>query len=158
MNTDLLGNAHKLRRARRFDLDASVTTGTQNVSEQLLVLLNVDAFVRNVLATPNRYQKEHRVIHRAQSFCEPSDAAHLVAIPINHSGVNLEWQADAFAGFDSRQRCRMCTVDSAKFVMLLRVKAVNADTHGARTRRFQLSRDVLRNQGSVAAEHRSESA
>ena len=72
--------------------------------------------------------------------------------------MNLEWQADVFAGFDSRQRCRMRTVDPAKLVMLFRVKAVNADAHSARTRRFQLSRNVLRDQGSVAAEYRTESA
>ena len=98
------------------------------------------------------------MVHRAQFFGKPSDVAHLVTIPINHSGVNLEWQADAFAGFDSRQCCRMRAVDPAKLVMLFRVKAVNADAHSARTRRFQLSRNVLRDQGSVAAEYRAESA
>ena len=44
-NTDLLGNAHKLRRARRLNFDAGIRTGTQDVSKQLLVLLNIDAFV-----------------------------------------------------------------------------------------------------------------
>ena len=45
LNTDLLGNTHKLRRTRRFNFDSGITTGTQNVSKQLLVLLNIDAFV-----------------------------------------------------------------------------------------------------------------
>ena len=45
LNTDLLGNTHKLRRTRRLNFDAGITTGTQNVSKQLLILLNIDAFV-----------------------------------------------------------------------------------------------------------------
>ena len=45
LNTDLLGDTHKLRRARRLNFDAGIATGTQNVSKQLLVLLNIDAFV-----------------------------------------------------------------------------------------------------------------
>lgn len=58
LHADLLGNAHELRRARGLHLDACVAAGAQDVGEQLLVLLDVDAFIGDIFAAADGHQEE----------------------------------------------------------------------------------------------------
>lgn len=132
--------------------------GAQDVGEQLLVLLDVDAFIGDVFAAADGHQEEDRMVHRAEFFCESRDVANLVAVSVDHGGVDLERQADAFACFDARKRGRVSAGHSAEDVVLFGVEAVNANAHGAGTRLFELACDFGRDERAVAAEHRAQAA
>ena len=61
---------------------------------------------------------------------EVGDGAHLIAVPIDHGGVQLEGQAGALAGLDAGQGERMGVRKAAELVVLGGIQAVHGDAHG----------------------------
>lgn len=77
-------------------------------------------------------QEEDVVGHSADRLREVGDGAHLIAVPIDHGGVQLEGQAGALAGLDAGHGEGMGIGKAAELVVLGGVQAVHGDAHGGR--------------------------
>ena len=95
---------------------------------------------------------------RADLFGEIGDGAHLVAVPIDHGGVQLEGQAGALAGLDAGQGEGVGVGQPAEPVVLFRIEAVHRDAHGARAGVLQAASRLIGDERAVAAEHRAQAA
>ena len=96
--------------------------------------------------------------HSADLLREVGDGAYLVAVPIDHGGVQLEGQAGALAGLDAGQGERMGVRKAAELVVLGGVQAVHRDAHGGRAGLFQAAGHLVGDERAVAAEHRAQAA
>lgn len=152
-DAELVGNARELRRAGGFDVDVDVCGLVHDVLEQRFVLEYLEARLLNVLAAPHGDEKEDRVVDRADALRKVRDVADLVAVPVDHGGVDLEVEARALACLDARESVCVGARNAAEGVVLCRVEAVDADAHGARTGLLEFARDLVGDQRAVAAKH-----
>ena len=155
-DAELVGDARELRRAGGFDVDVDVCSLAHDVLEQRFVLEYLEARLLDVLAAPHGDEKENRVVDRADALRKVRDVAYLVAVPVDHGGVDLEVEARALACLDAREGVCVGARNAAEGVVLCRVEAVDADAHGARTGLLEFACDLVGDQRAVAAEHRAQ--
>ena len=155
-DAELVGDARELRRAGGFDVDVDVCGLAHDVLEQRFVLEHLEACLLDVLAAPHGDEKEDRVVDRADALRKVRDLADLVAVPVDHGGVDLEVEARALACLDAREGVCVGPRNAAEGVVLCCVEAVDADAHGTCTGLFEFACDLVGDQCAVAAEHRAQ--
>ena len=155
-DAELVGDARELRRAGGFDVDVDVCGLAHDVLEQRFVLEYLEARFLDVLAAPHGDEEEDRVVDRADALREVRDVADLVAVPVDHGGVDLEVEARALACLDAREGVCVGTRNAAEGVVLCCVEAVDADAHRARTGLLEFACDLVGDQRAIAAEHRAQ--
>ena len=84
------------------------------------------------------------------------DVAHLVLVPVEHRGVNLERQAHLATGAHAGHRGVPCALKTAEGIVLGSVEAVEADAHGAGTALFEVACHLGGDERAVGTEHRAQ--
>ena len=155
-DAELVGDARELRRAGGLDVDVDLCGLAHDVLGQRLVLQHLEARLLDVFAAPHGDEEEDRVVDRADALREVRDVADLVAVPVDHGGVDLEVEARALACLDAREGVCVGPRNAAEGVVLCCVEAVDADAHGTCTGLFEFACDLVGDQCAVAAEHRAQ--
>ena len=157
-HAQLLGHAGELRRAGGLHVDGHFRRLLHDLAKERLVFQHFQTRLLDVLAAADGDQEEDVVGLRANLFGEIGDGAHLVAVPIDHGGVQLEGQAGALAGLDAGQGEGVGVREAAELVVLGGIQAVHGDAHGAGARLLQTARHLIGDERAVAAEHRAQAA
>ena len=87
---------------------------------------------------------------------EIGDGAHLVAVPVDHGGVQLERQARLLARLDARHGEVVGVGKAPELVVLGGIEAVDADAHRHGSAFLKAPGDLFGDERAVRAEHRAQ--
>ena len=156
LDAQLLGHARELRGARGLDVDGNLGLLGHDLTQQALVGRDFERRVVDVLAAPHRDEEEDVVRDGTVLNGEVGDVAHLVLVPVEHRGVNLERQAHLAASAHAGHRGVPRALEAAERIVLGAVEAVEADAHGAGAALLEAAGHFGRDEGAVGAEHRAQ--